>query len=339
MTADAPWRRFFRIASLTAAIPVIISFLFVAVIDPWDGLPFSPRLPRVPVTPSTRHAWPMLARDARFDSVVIGTSTSRLLRPELLDRLFDARFVNLSIDAATAYEEIRLLEVFSHSHPTPRFILLGVDANWCDPRPEQRYTVYPFPEWLYQPRRWHGYMQLLNVYALQEAGSQLWAMAGRKPARHRWDGYTDFAIPDSQYDLVRASANILAGGTAFAPDVLEGAIFSTHERLRDALRTMPRSARKVLFFVPFALSYQGGENSLTRAYWAECKRRVVEMAKSTSGTLVVDFMIPSPITSDNSHYYDAIHYRPVIAERIATSLAEVIAGGTEASADYVVLTR
>jgi len=339
----AGWRGFFRVTALAAIVPTLVLFLFAATIDPWDALLFSPKLPRVPVTTSARYSFPMLARRAQVDSVVIGTSTSRLLRPEVLDPLFKARFVNLSINAATAYEETRLLDVFVAAHARPRFILLGLDLDWCDARPEARYTEYPFPEWLYDPPGWNGYTQLLNLYAMQESGSQLWAMLGLKPARYPLDGYTDFRVPEDQYNVTRAHEHIIAAGTAPGPldlNVPEADyVFPTHHRLKRALAMMPEVTHKILFFVPFIVPYQGADGSVTRAYWAECKRRVVSMARAGHNIAVVDFMISSPITREESNYYDAIHYRPAVADRLAADLASVAAGATSQNADFKVLSE
>jgi hypothetical protein len=68
------WKRFFLIAVGTASIVTLTIFLFVVTIDPWDGLPLSPHLQRLPVTSNSRYAFPMLARNPRLDSAVIGTS-------------------------------------------------------------------------------------------------------------------------------------------------------------------------------------------------------------------------------------------------------------------------
>jgi hypothetical protein len=168
-------------------------------------------------------------------------------------------------------------------------------------------------------------------------------MLGLKPARHRPDGYNDFGFPEDQYDLARAHDHIISAGTAPSPPE-SGAppsdyLYSTHHRLKHALDIMPESVRKILFFVPFALPYQGAETSLTHAYWAECKRRVARMARSASNSIVVDFMIPSPITREEGNYYDAIHFRPAIADRLAADLALAAAGETGADADYQVLSH
>jgi hypothetical protein len=333
-TASQCWSRFFRLTLGTAALITASIFLFVATIDPWDALPLSPPLPRLPVTSSARYAFPMLARDAGFDSAVIGTSTARLLRPALLDRLFGARFVNLSLHAATAHEETRLLQVFLQAHAQPRFILIGLDANWCDPGPEPRSTSDSFPEWLYRPSRWSGYLQLLNLYALQEAGKQLWTMLGLKPPRHRPDGYSDFGPAERLYDPARAHAHIIAAGNAPAS---AGFTFITHDLLRQALATLPPETRKLLFFVPFAVAYQGNQSARVHAYWSECKRRIADIARATTNSALLDFMIPNPITTNETNYYDAIHYRPAIADRISADLARAAIGAPPPNEEFRLL--
>jgi hypothetical protein len=52
-------------------------------------------------------------------------------------------------------------------------------------------------------------------------------------------------------------------------------------------------------------------------------------------TLAVDFMLPSPITEADDNYWDALHYRAAVADRIAGDLAAANRGAQ--SADYRLL--
>ena len=104
---------------------------FVALVDPWDALPLSPPAERWPVATNARFSFPALARSAQFDSAVFGTSTSRLLRPAMLNPAFDARFANLAMNDATVFEQITLMDVFRKAHPEARAVMLGVDVRWC----------------------------------------------------------------------------------------------------------------------------------------------------------------------------------------------------------------
>ena len=61
------------------------------------------------------------------------------------------------------------------------------------------------------------------------------------------------------------------------------------------------------------------------------------MSGQVSNSLVIDFMIPSPITKDESNYYDAIHYRPAAAIRLVEDIAHAIKNPAESSDDYRIL--
>ena len=106
-------------------LAVVVIYAFVVLVDPFDTLPLSPPADRVPVATNARFAFPSLARSDRFDSAIFGTSTSRLLRPVVLNAEFGARFANLSMNAATAYEQSRLMAVFRTAHPAARVVMVG----------------------------------------------------------------------------------------------------------------------------------------------------------------------------------------------------------------------
>jgi len=293
----------------------------VVLVDPWDTLPLSPPLPRGPISTNARYAFPALARSARFDAVVLGTSTARLLQPALLDPAFGARFANLAMNSATAYEQTRLLQVFVRAHPAPRAVIIGLDAAWCDGRPE-RYTPRPFPEWMYEPNLWPAYREMLTPYAVQEAANQFAVMLRLKRRRYGLDGYTSFTPDDAQYDPARRDA-------AFArwppPDRTPAnrdahATFPTMDLLRQALRALPGATRKVLFFTPYHADQQGEPGSGTAWRWAACKRAAAAVAAET-GAEALDFMIPSAITRSRDNYWDPLHYRVPIAARLAHDLA------------------
>ena len=59
------------------------------------------------------------------------------------------------------------------------------------------------------------------------------------------------------------------------------------------------------------------------------------LADDVPNTLVVDFMRPSPITDADDNYWDGLHYRVGVADRIAHDLAAANRG--EVSADYQII--
>ena len=320
------WRRFWWQCLAAALALAAACYLFVALVDPWDGLPLSLPLPRQPVTSLARYTMPMLARRPYFDSAIIGTSTSRLLRPSVLDAELRSHFVNLSFNTATAYEQEQMLEVFLAAHPRPRYIVWGMDVRWCDPGPEQlAFPQYEFPAWLYRPQRWAGYREIFTLFALREAAAQAQVILGLRPLRRSLDGYENFTITDGPYDLARALAHMESDGVMpAAPDPATPAAdwpTVTLPRLERSLASIPSETRVVLFFVPFAQSFQGPRDGPARQYWAECKRRVVALARRHANTAVADFLLDTPFTTDPSHYLDGMHYRSTVADRLAQGIA------------------
>jgi hypothetical protein len=336
------WRRFFALIAGSAAGGVALIWLFVALVDPFDALPLSPDLDRPPIATNARFSFPALARSERFDSAVFGTSTSRLLRPVVLNPLFGARFVNLAMNAATAYEQSRLLGVFLRAHPAPKVVIVGLDDIRCLARSAERYTPRPFPEWMYDADRWRGYRELLNLYTVQQAGIQLVTLLGLKREVYGRDGYTSFVPPDSAYDRARVALHLRQAAAAMADVPAKAPArllpYPAIDLLGEDLRAIPAATRVVLFFSPFnhVLQPRGGA---LREEWDECKRRVAAIAAAHPHATVADFMIPSPITEDDDNYWDAVHYRVGIGDRVARDLAAAARGEPSPEGDYALLSR
>jgi hypothetical protein len=335
------WRRFFRLCAGFAAAATAVIYLFVVLVDPYDVLPLSVPADRPPVSTNARFSFPALARSARFDAALFGTSTSRLLRPVVLDPLFGARFANLAMNDATPYEQRRLMDLFITAHPQAKAFALGIDVHWCATgEPDARFTPRPFPAWMYAHGhwwdRWRGYAEMFNTYAVQEAGQQFGVLTGIKAPTYGRDGYTSFVPPDSEYDRAKVAEHMRGtvpddppGTRGGPPDTWR---FPELDDLAALLARLPGQTTRILFFVPNNHRLQAAEGTPAGAAWAECKRRAAALFP---GALVVDFMIPSPITADDDNYWDPRHYRVGIADRLARDLATAAHG--EASADYRIL--
>jgi len=338
--SSSDWRRFFRLAVGTAALVAGAIYAFVVLVDPFDTLPLAPPADRVPVATNARFAFPALARSQKFDSAIFGTSTSRLLRPTVLNPAFDARFANLAMNDSTAYEQSRLLSVFARAHPTAKLVMIGLDVRWCTTGDTyDRLTPRPFPEWMYDDNPWRGYAEMFNFYAVQEAGQEFGILTGLKREVYGRDGYTSFVPPDSQYDPARAAMHLREAGPAIPAGERKGDPaewrYPAVEQLGTDLAMLAEATHKILFFVPYNHVLLSPPGSPGAAVLDECKRRAVAVAKQTSNTIVVDFMLPSPITETDANYWDGLHYRMVVADRLARDLAAADRG--DASDDYRLL--
>jgi hypothetical protein len=340
-TSSSEWRRFFALVVGAAAGAAALLYAFIVAVDPFDALPLSPPLARAPVSTNARFSFPALGRSAAFDSAVIGTSTSRLLRPAALDSAFGgARFVNLSMNAATAYEQARILGVFLRAHPHPRAIIVGLDIAWCGIGPQPRFTERPFPEWMYGRDRWRGYREVFNLFALTEAWAQFLHVTGLKRSRYGLDGYTSFVPDDRLYDPARVAVHLAQDEAGFARADIAGDAaswrFPALDLLGQILADIPAGTPTVLYFVPYNHVLQQPGTDMSDV-WTACKARATMVARARRGVVVADFMIPSSITGNDNNYWDALHYRVGIADQLAADLAAASRGDAAAAGDYRLL--
>jgi len=339
ISSSDPWRGFFRLLLASAGGLAVLLYLFVVTIDPWDILPASPPLPRVPITGNARFSFPALAASDKFDSAIIGTSTSRLLRPAALDARLGTRFVNLAMNSATPFEQASLLKVFLRHHPAARVVLIGLDGGWCSPAP-YRTTPRPFPDWMYGGSPWRGYREMFNLFALQEAAKQFAVMIGLKRPPYGLDGYTSFLPGEDRYDPARARMH-LADDLAPADPVdprRPPPAFPAFAMLADALAQAPPATQVLLAFAPYYIGLQGAPGTQAASDLAACKRGIAAIATDRPHTALIDFMIPSPITTIAENYWDPRHYRLAIAERLVGDIAAVATGQAPLPGDAEIVT-
>jgi len=312
----------------------VFLYLLIFIIDPFDTLPFSPQLDRVPIASNARFSFPALARKAEFDSVVISTSVGRLLRPERLDRLFSARFANLSMNSATAYEQYRLLEVFTRHHPAAKTVIVGVDLVWCKAGENlEKFTPRPFPEWMYDTNPYNDFLHHFDLHTIEQAGRQAGTLLGMRRIKYGRDGYTNFLPDPAAYDLnkVQASLDIarknglaeVKAGAGLDPAALQ---FPALVLMQDMLLALPVKTQKILFIAPYHFARQSVPGSQSAVEWAECKKRIGDIAAQIPNTIAADFLIESPLTATDSNYWDPIHYSVAAAELLMTDLSRAAQG-------------
>ncbi|MSO88904.1 MAG: hypothetical protein EXQ89_02875 [Rhodospirillaceae bacterium] len=329
---DRAWRKFLNLFLATAMGSGAILYVSVLLIDPYDIVWFSPALDRAPVTTNQRFSFPALARKSRFDSAIIGTSMTRMLKPAELNETIGGGFVNLSMNSGTAYEQARILEVFARHHPAAGAVLFGVDGTWCERQDAPLLTPRPFPEWMYDDSRWNDLLHLFNFPAIEESGRQFAHIVGIKTSRNGLDGYTNFLPPLSTYDLAKVRLAIYGPAGPREPDVGRNAPivetaaalrFPSHELMVGMLRRLAPETSKILVLVPYHRFFQPAPGSDAARALDECKRRLTALAAGFANSHVLDFMIDSEITRRDENYWDNLHY----SEDIATQLAHLIARG------------
>jgi len=311
-------------------------YLFILLVDPYDTVPFSLPIDRRIVSISDRFMYPQIVRSKRFDSLVIGTSTSRLLDPQVLDRSFHVRFANLAMSSAMAWEQKTMLDLFVRTVGPPKVLIVGLDGVWCAQNADRdRITFRGFPDWLYDDNPWEKYLYLFNSGTLEIAGRLVGYHLHLYRERIRYDGYEVFVPPESQYDLVRAHEAIWHN---FRPPVHEqrpltagelGQLsFPALDWLDAALARFPSTTMTILAFMPVNVAALPSPGTREAEIEAECKQRIVAIGRK-DGAKVIDWRFPSPLTQNETNYWDPLHYRVPVATRIAEQLGAAALAGHE----------
>ena len=325
-------------------------YAFIVVVDPFDSLPLAPSFERAPPSVDQRYSFPALARKPHFDSAVIGTSTSRMLRPDCLDGAFGARFVNLAINGGTRWELAQLLEVFLRHHPRPRVVILGLDDRWLgedETRPGPS-PDFAFPPWLYDEDRWNDLLHVFDRWTLDQARRQFMQLLGWRRSGHDPDGYRGFERDFGAYDAARAAMRIYeerprSWQPVTPPLELTQAeraaiYFPAHVELAALLGAIPAQTLKVGYFPPSHAAWLGPEGGRADAVRALAKARVAELFAQTPNARLVDFMIRSDLTRGDHNFWDPYHIVDAAADRVCSALSEA-GQGEDASEICVVLVR
>ncbi len=90
------------------------------------------------------------------------------------------------------------------------------------------------------------------------------------------------------------------------------------------LAAAPAGTRLILAFMPAHVAAQPLPGSVEAARESVCKARVSEIA-ARYGAALIDFRIHSAITTLDANFWDPLHYRLPVANRIVDEIARAIA--------------
>ncbi|MBO0753542.1 MAG: hypothetical protein J2P53_15590, partial [Bradyrhizobiaceae bacterium] len=274
------------------------------------------------------------------------------LDPAALDRVLGARFANFALPGATAWEQVRIVDYFRRTIAAPKAMLVGIDHEWCYRDINAGVTKIAtakerdFPDWAYDENRWNDLLYLLNIPAVEAAGRTFAHLVARVPGRVRDGGFEIFTPPEPAYDLGRAREKIygrvgsdLIASYAPAPESRAAMNFPALPWLDDSLASLPRQTRKFLVFPPVHAHVLPRTGSPRAAQEAECKRRVAAIAQRR-GAILVDWRIASALSVEDSNFWDPLHYRLAVGDRLIDDLGRIVHEGTGSpDGNYRILVR
>lgn len=329
----ADWSTFSRWLIIGSCGSVAAIFLAVVVLNPFGNFPIT-RFSQVFADNNQRYSYPSIARSGRHQSAIFGTSSSRLLTPQDLENEFGGRFANLSMDAATAWEQTQIARLFLRHVEKPETVILSLDwMVWCNQAAdEQRVTFRLFPKSFYDENPINDFADILNLELWDALRKSVKVATGSRQPYQDADGYGDFTPGEDNYDADRAYAHIHEKPipqpdlTPLTPEELSNLKFPALDWLAETLSEIPDDTKTLIVRMPVnvtALAVPGTRNEQAEK---ECFRRTKELAKSR-GVPIFDMAFPSLFTTNDLNYWDPMHYRLPLGPQIVRAIGQAYRDG------------
>jgi len=318
-TSAEEWRRFCRglLATLCAGVALVAGLLLV--LDPYGISPVSPSKPRPLMDINARYMYPQVIRYGDHDSLVVGTSISRLMRPRDLDRRFGGRFANLAMNGATAWEQLNVLRAFTAKNGAPHTVIIGLDHTWCAAdADEMKVTERDWPAWLWDGSGAARLAHTVNLPTLEIAIRQIGLLIGVEKARFDADGWGEFTPDDASWDADEIHETLWRGEPPIIeavdppyqaePGIRRDWRFPALPWLDEALADLAGESRILVVFMPVHITAQPRPGSRAAAQEAACKAKAAEIS-ARHGAAYSDFRVDSPMTRDDTRWWNRYYWR------------------------------
>lgn len=325
---DRKWTAFsaWLIISAYGFICALLAAIFI--LNPFGNFPIT-RFSQVFADNNQRYSYPSIVRSGEHQSAIFGTSSSRLLRPQDLEQEFGGKFANLSMDAATAWEQTQLARLFLRHVEKPESIILSLDKMiWCNPSADlQRVTFRLFPQSFYDENPFNDFSDIINLELWDAIRKSVkMAVGSRNPYQDK-DGFGDFTPGEDNYDAERAHAHIheeplsLPDVTLASSEEVLSLNFPALDWLSETLDLISPETKTLIVHMPVNVMAQTAPGTRAEQAEKECVHRIQGIAQSHS-VPVFDMAFASPFTTNDLNYWDRMHYRLPLGEQIVKALGQ-----------------
>jgi len=309
-----PFRTWFAVALGTSVALAAGTIAFNVWVDPFQRYHLATRFAPRFYTLHHRFIDPGLARNARYDVLVSGSSIMENTRNDVTARACGAPAVNVAMPAMSAAERRLILDLALRSHGARRVIAV-LDFNEFAGAPDARQEVAgPLPRYLYDDDPFNDLPYVLSLDVLRKS----WAIFRNAPdgefsadatAPWFWAPRKTFGRAEVMRGLDLADINArfqqpartLAGMQAsFERNLLP--LIAAYPETRFELVWPPYS---ILVWLDFA---QRDQLEVTLAF----KRYVAQATRPYANVRIHDLQSARAITHDLDRYTDLYHFDPAV---------------------------
>jgi len=296
------------------ALGASVIFALVILVDPYDSGRFGFIDIKGIRDESPRTANASRGRDPQFSAAVFGNSTGQLLKPAELSQATGVRFVQLTIPGTGPREQLVLLRWFVRHHAQADALVIVTDPVWCTDDPTLPIRN-PFPFWLYSDSPIEYLGRLFSSRALGRLVRRVQLGLGLRTPSAR-DGYWNYEL-------------LGPGEFRPAPPPTEPADsapvaetqFPAIEQLASFIANVA-NVPVVLVMPPMMASNLPRPETREAARLAACKVALARLVAGRPRSNFLDFRVDDPLTRDQKHFLDPIHYRAPVARHMEQRIAE-----------------
>ena len=323
------WARCLKACLGALGIGALLLLALMIVVDPYDSGKFGLLGINGVDDRDTLTATASRARDQQFDSAVIGNSTAQMLNPAQLSRATGLRFVQLYLTGASPREQLTVLDFFLRNHQRVGALVFVTDPYWCV---HQR-VEYPndrFPYWLYDNSSLPYLARLLSFPAIERVSQRISiGMGWRKPrVPDGFFSYEDIWHPGVFRETSRPRDPAPAESTAVRERFPEIALLDA------AIKRLPASVAVVVVVPPTLSTTIAVPGTPAAAERAACNAALQRTVAGRPHSNFINYRIENTLTRDRNNFADFIHYRPIIADKMAEGIADSIQLGEAAKIDF-----
>jgi hypothetical protein len=320
------WTRCLTACVGSLAFGALLLLAFMIVVDPYDSGKFGLLGISGVNDRDTHTAVASHARDANFDSAVIGNSTALMLDPAELSRATGRRFVQLAVTGAGPAEEFAVLDFFLRHHAHVGALVFVTDPSWCAHDSTAPWGAFPY--WLYANNSVIYAGRLISWSAIEHAFQRLSIGLGWRERTDPAGTFKDIWPPGEFHEINRPKdpppAASIAGRDVF-PEV---------SRLDQVIKKLSADVGVVVVVPPTLYPTVAQPGTVAAAESEACNAALRRVVAGRPHSNFINYRIDNAMTRDRANFVDFIHFRPNVAARMSEGIAASLELGNAAKIDF-----
>lgn len=321
------WRRWLVAFLSVPLIGISVILAFLVAVDPYDTGKFALMDVHGVDDWNTRTAIPSRARDPQFDAAVIGNSTIQRLNPTELSQATGLRFVQLYMIGGSPHEVLAVLDLYMRHHPRPRALVVGVDPSWCVHDGSD--AARNFPYWLYDRSFFEYAVRLISWQTFEHAFQRIGMALGWRE-RKRADGFANY---EELWPPPFRNANRPRDPKP-APSEAERNVFPAIALLDAAIKKIPIEVPIVLLAPPTFHTTVPQPGSVGVLEQTACHGALARIVAGRPHSNFINYRVDNELTRNADNFADFIHYREIIARKMAEGIVASLRFGPAAKIDF-----